>query len=202
MLIDIVILPSNKIRNSIGSRIKEKAGKLPNYFLVDNKKLIPHLSLWHLKTSKNRIEPIRKTLQKLIKNQKPIKISAFNLQAIPKYKGCVDFPVGNTKPLENLREKVVQNTYLYKTGIMPQFASQIGMKLPKGEKLKEIKKYGRSYGFHPHFTMGWLKRRKDALKTVEAMKGYNFSFYAKEIYICEVDRWWQVTRIIKKIPFR
>jgi hypothetical protein len=33
------------------------------------------------------------------------------------------------------------------------------------------------------------------------MRKIKFSFWAKEIYICEVDGWWQVKRIIKKIPF-
>ena len=37
---------------------------LPNYFVVDNSKLISHLSLWHMKTSKRNIEKIAERIEK------------------------------------------------------------------------------------------------------------------------------------------
>ena len=83
---------------------------------------------------------------------------------------------------------------------MPSFASFLKIKYSK-EKLKEIKKYGRGVGFNPHFTMGWLKDKKDISKVAKRMQKVKFGFLTKEIYICEVDEWWQVKRIIKKIDF-
>lgn len=83
---------------------------------------------------------------------------------------------------------------------MPKFASFLGI-IYSREKLQEIKKYGRALGFAPHFTMGWLKNEKNIAEVVEKMRGMKFSFLAKEVYICEIDKWWQVKKIIKKVDF-
>lgn len=200
MLIDIVILPPKDIRRKIGTKIKKEIENLPNFFVVDNIKLIPHLSLWHMKTSENKINKIARELEEIIKEQKFIKVTSSKFDTSEKYKGYLGFSIKKNKDLITLREKVVQKIYLYKTGIMPGFATFLGIKDSK-EKLREIKIYGRALGFDPHFTMGWLKDKKDVLKVIKRMKKVEFNFLAKEIYICEVDKWWQVKRIIKKIDF-
>ena len=48
--------------------MKKEIRHLPNYFVVDNIKLIPHLSLWHIKTSKKKLDEIIKELKQLTKN--------------------------------------------------------------------------------------------------------------------------------------
>ena len=102
--------------------------------------------------------------------------------------------------MRSLQKKVFENIHKYKTGIMPPFDPFLKLKVSK-QKLKEVKKYGRGLGFHPHFTIGWLLNSEDVSSVVKKMEHLKFSFLAKEIYICEVDRWWQVKRIIKKIDF-
>jgi len=200
MLINIVILPPEKIRNIVGDRMNKEFGNFPNFFVVDNKSLIPHLSLWHLKTSEKRLLEIAEELQRVVDKQKPIKIISSRFREIKKYKGCVEFPVKTNKSLDILQKKVFQKIYHYKAGSMPPFASFL--KLPRtNKKILEVKKYGRSLGFHPHFTMGWLKNEKDISGVVKNMQKVKFNFLTKEIYICEVDRWWQVKRVIKKINF-
>lgn len=200
MIIDIVILPPKNLRKKIGVKIKKVVDSVPNFFIVDNTKLVPHLSLWHMKTSQDKINRIARELKQSIKGQKPIKIISSKFHAIEKYKGCLEFPMKENKDLVKLQQKVFQKIYPYKTGLMPQFASFLKIKYSK-EKLKEIKKYGKSLGFHPHFTMGWLKNKKDIVGVVKKMKVMKFNFQAKEIYICEIDKWWQVRRIVKKIGF-
>ncbi len=199
MLIDIVILPPENLRRKIGAKMKKEMGSLPNYFIVDNIKLIPHLSLWHIETSKERINDIAQELKQITKKQGPVKINSLKFHALDKFKGCVDFSVKNNNDLNSLREKVFKKVYPYKTGMMPKFASFLGPYTRK--QLKEVKKYGRTLGFAPHFTMGWLKKEKDTASVVKKMQKVKFSFLAKEIYICEVDSWWQVKKIIKKIDF-
>ena len=200
MLLDIVILPPKEIRSRIGLQMKKEVGNSLNYFVVDNKKLIPHLSLWHLRTSEKRLPKIIGGLKQVVKNQKPIKISSSGFRDLGKFKGCVTFRVKNNKSMEVLQDKVFKNIYHHKTGMMPSFALFLRLQSTK-KKLKEVKKYGRELGFHPHFTMGWLKNKKDVLKIVKNMQKVKFNFLAKEIYICEIDKWWQVKRIIKKVSF-
>ena len=200
MLIDIVVLPPKNIRKKIGVKMKKEIGYLPNFFVVDSTKLIPHLSLWHMKTSYQKVDKISQELKQVVKGQKPIKIASSEFHALEKYKGCLEFPVKENKDLAKLQQKVFQKIHPYKTGLMPRFASFLKIKYSK-EKLREIKKYGRSLGFHPHFTMGWLKNEKDITGVVKNTRAVKFKFQTKEIYICEIDKWWQVKRIIKKISF-
>lgn len=200
MLIDIVILPPQKIRKMIGKKIKKEIGGFPNFFVVDNIKLFPHLSLWHMKISRRGINNIAKKLKQIAKWQKQIKISSLGFHALEKYKGCLEFTVKENKDLIQLQHKVFQNIYSYKSGVMPQFASFLGITYSR-EKLREIKKYGRALGFEPHLTMGWLKNEKDVEEVVKKMREMKFSFSAKEIYICEINKWWQVKKIIRKISF-
>lgn len=200
MLIDIVILPPENIRKKIGKKIKKEIGNFSNFFVVDNIKLFPHLSLWHMRISKIEVNNIAKKLKQIAKGQKQIKISSSGFHTLDKYKGCIEFGVKRNKSLIQLQHKIFQNIYSYKLGIMPQFASFLGIIYPK-EKLQEIKKYGRSLGFTPHFTMGWLKNEENLAEVIRKMREIKFSFLAKEIYICEIDKWWQVKKIIKKINF-
>ena len=200
MLIDIIILPPQNIRKEIGRKVKKEIGNFPNYFVVDNVKLIPHLSLWHMKISKQRVNDIAEKLKQIIKKQRPIKISSSGFHASEKFKGCVEFIVEKNKDLIKLQKEVFQNIYSYKSGIMPSFASFLGI-IRSEEKQQQINKYGRSLGFGPHFTLVWLKDEKDIAEVAMKMGEVKFSFLAKEIYICEIDKWWQVKKIIKKIKF-
>ena len=199
MLIDIVILPPAKLRRKMGGKMKKETVGYPTVFVVDDKKMIPHLSLWHLKTSKNRIDGLAVELRNVVQGQRPIKISSAGFVASKKENGIVNFLVKNNKFLALLRKKVFEKTHPFKTGMMPQLEV---FGLWKGKTLMEGKKYGRPLALNPHFTMGFLKKTEDALKIEEAMKKEKFSFVAKEIYICEVNHWWQVIRVLKKIDFR
>jgi len=198
MLLDIVILPPVKLRRQIGNRIRRLTDYYPRVFVVDNRKLIPHLSLWHLKTSKSRINILTKALEKIVKNQKAIKIEVVRLVAHKKLKGELEFRVNKNRTLSSLQRKVFKNIYPFRTGPMPSFRP---FGVWRGKELKQARKYGRPLGFNPHFTMGLLKNMKDALAVAVEMKNIKFNFLAKEIYICEVNRWWQATKIIKKINF-
>ena len=200
MLIDIVILLPKNLRRKIGIKMKKEMGHFPNFFVVDNIKLIPHLSLWHMKTSKNGINKVAQELKQVTKGQRPIRISSSKFHTTEKYRGCIEFSVKKNGDLVILRQKVFQKINSYKTGIMPSFASFLKIKYSK-EKLREIKKYGRPLGFGPHFTMGWLKNEKDIAGVARKMQKVKFSFLVNEIYICEIDKWWQVKKIIKKIDF-
>ena len=199
MLLDIVILPPNSLRKKIGARIKKEVGKLPNSFVVDNVKLIPHLSLWHLDTSRRELNSLAKDLREIATVQKPVKISSAGFHVGKRYKHLVNFEVKGTEVLEALRKRVFQKAYPHKVDIMPHFLPTFGKWT--GQSLREAKKYGKPLRFSPHFTMGWLRNEDDASGIVQKMKNVRFNFLAKEMYICEINNWWQVRRIIRKISF-
>jgi len=199
ILLDVAILPPAELRRKIGGKIKEGVGRYPHLLVVDDTRLIPHLSLWHVRTSQNRISKLVKDLEQAIKNQRPIRVRSAGFVAV-KPEGCIEFRVKNSRALTSLQQRIFKKTYPFKTGMMPQYGASFGMKWSR-EELREAEKYSRPLWFGPHFTAGILKSGKDALRAVEAMKEVRFSFLAKEIYVCRVNRLWQVTRIMRKISF-
>ena len=199
MFIDIVILPPLGVRNKIGKKVKKEIDHFPNFFVVDNINLIPHLSLWHMKVSEGKISNIAKELKKITKGQEPIKVSSLN-GPIVELKGSLEFLIASNKNLILFQQKVFQKIFSCKNGAMPKFPKFVSS-YSKGQ-LKEVEKYGRCLEFNPHFTMGWLKNKEDVIDVKKRISKIKFSFLAKEIYICEVNEWWQVKGIIKKIDFK
>jgi methionine aminopeptidase len=200
VLIDIVILPPEKLRQKLGKRIKKEAADYPAGFIVDNKKFIPHLSLWHLNVSGGkRIGKITEELEKIVKNQKAVKVNSSGFGVSAQNIGATfHFNIREDKALMRLKEEVFWRTYRLKTGMMPPYKP---FGIWTGKSLKEARKYGKPLGVKLHMTMGWLKNEEDAPKVQKRMKKVKFSFTAKEIYICRVNHWWQVDKIIKKINF-
>ena len=121
MLLDIVILPPTGLRKRIGKKIRRATKNLPRIFVVDDTKFTPHLSLWHIKTSKNRIGTITEELKKITKTQRPIKIKTKKFIASKKDKGGIGFKINSRKSLTSLRNRVFKRTYPFKTGMMPPF---------------------------------------------------------------------------------
>lgn len=198
MIIDIVILPPPKLRRIMGEKIRKADRNFPSRFLVDNRKFIPHLSLWHLSTHRNRIREIKEEIQKIVANQKPITICSKSFRINEMEDGfVVSFAVSKSRLLTSLQNKIFKRTHLFKTGMMPEFKS--GSWTDKN--LKEAKKYGRPIKFSPHFTMGWFKNREDALLVHKKMKKFKFKFTAKEVYLCRANRFWQVDKILKEFIF-
>lgn len=197
MLLDIVVLPPAKLRQKIGKKIKKDVGDYPNWFVVDNKKLIPHLSLWHIRIGKEKINKLTEELGKIAANQRPIKIR-FSGPVVKKVNAgaVISFVVQNSKALAFLQKEIFENIYPLKTGMMSPFKP---FGIWTGAELKQAKKYGRPLGFKPHFTIGWLKNEEDALTVQRVMSKSKFTFLAKEIYICRVNHWWQVDKILKKV---
>ena len=196
MLLDIVILPPPKLRREIGKSIKTAIGSYPYVFLVDNKKLIPHLSLWHINTSRDRISDIGKELKRIVNNQKPVKINFIDARSQRNHKNRLDLITKQDIDLVRLRQKVFRKIYPYKIGAMPPFDGKWST-----EKINQVQKYGKPIRFHPHVTIGWLKYEKHSPEVVKRIKRAKLNFLANEIYICNINKRWQVTKIIRKIEF-
>ncbi len=198
MLLDVVILPPAGLREKIGRRMRKETAGCPAEFVVDNVKLIPHLSLWHLNTAGGRINKIAEELEKIAEDLRPFTVNVADFHASQVKRGMtVGFSVARTRSLVSLQRKVFERIHPLRTGTMPLLT----FKTWTAKDLREFGKYGRPTGFSPHFSMGYLKNPRDALEVRERTKGVGFSFIAKEMYLCRVNKRWQVDKIIKKIDF-
>ena len=195
MLLDIVVLPPEKLRERIGRRIKEETKGLQTVFVVDNKKFIPHLSLFHVRTSKNRIRNLESRIRGIAKKYRPTLIKSLKVELSRSGSGIVFVKTASNKKLEQLRSEVFNASYQLRTGMMPWM---IRSRKPTRLEMRARKRYGTHLSFHPHITAVMLKDPKDAPKTVRKLKNLNFEFLADTIAITEVNFWHQVTRVIKK----
>ena len=198
MFLDIVILPPKELRERLGKKIKQATADYPKVIVVDNKKFIPHVSLFHIRTSKAGLKKISKLLPEIIKNYRSIKLSS-TIFDIRGESGRIWFVLGLTNPreLRKLNSKVVYACRSFRTGMMPFTSKRKATKLEK--------QYRKDFGsrhilklFRPHITLAMLKHKDDARAVERKWRGLKLNFTPDEVAITEVNYWHQVTRIIKK----
>ena len=66
MLLDIVVLPPANIRQKVGQAILRATRGADCKYVVDNKKLIPHVSLFHIRTSQRRLKLIEQQVKSVL----------------------------------------------------------------------------------------------------------------------------------------
>ncbi len=199
MFLDIVILPPKKLREKIGRNIKKAANDFPYTFVVDNRKLIPHLSLFHIRTTKGRIPNLAQKIRPILATYRPFKIRKTGVDL---HGGqTVGFRLSRSQRLKRLHEEIVLRCYKLRMGAMPW---------PGLSELTALKKnYRRKYGsshllklFNPHITVGLFRNEKDAQRVATALKKIEFQFLTETIAITEVNFWHQVTKILKTFKLK
>ncbi len=199
MLLDVVILPSAKLRRKLGRKIKKAVNSIPHVFVVDNKKLIPHLSLYHIRTTKVRFDKLVELVHEIIKSYKPFKLKSKGEQTFPS--GIVYYSIYKPAVLQRLHREVVDKCRILKTGPVPWNHAR----RPTKQETHYFKKYGSRLllkFFKPHFTMVKLKNLDNGTKVIRKMKLGKFGFLADTVAICEVNNWLQVTKILKTFKLR
>ncbi|MCR4328227.1 MAG: hypothetical protein NUV53_01785 [Patescibacteria group bacterium] len=195
MLLDIAILLPKNLRRKLGLETRKAAGKSPRFFIVDNIARIPHLSLWHVKTSKKNISGLVESLKSAVSGIKPIRIACGGLETSEKrVGGIVSIGVKKSNAFSSLQDIVMHATYPFKTGMMPQTFG-----VWRGKQLKQAKQYGRPAGVPPHITLGWLKDKGEVQRFACAVNIEDMSFISSRIYVCEIDKYWQVRKIINEV---
>ncbi|MFA4818381.1 MAG: hypothetical protein WC621_00910 [Patescibacteria group bacterium] len=195
MLLDIVILPPYKIRNLVGQAVVKSVGDFKYKYIIDNKKLIPHVSLFHVNINKRKLSNLVAAVKKSINNYQPVKISTKNILVDG---NGVWILLSNHKSLINLNRKMVRYCYPLRDGMIPWMSKRLPTKLEKFNREKYGTHYNIGKAFRPHFTMVKLKFDADAKIVGQRMKIIRFFFTANTIAICQVNNYCQVTKIIKK----
>ncbi len=194
MDLDVVILPPKNLSATIGRRVLKVGKKVPLSLAVDSKKLFPHISLLHLKSSSAKLPAIVKLVARLAAKHRKIP-----LEFTSAYSGKMYFCIATTKPkqLFNLHQKIVKSISPYRTGIIL---------LPKKPKNNLQKKYFKLYGvgnvlkyFHPHITLGHVKNPADSPEAIKLVDKYRWKrFAAQRLVITQVTKEHQVFKIIKE----
>jgi len=199
MLIDIVILPPQSFRKKFGKIGLALKGRMPLFYAVNNKELIPHLSLFHLRT--NKVKKVSDTLVSVAASFKSLKISPtkFDLHNI-----SGEYLIGGlgakvTKDMQFLHEAIVKSLYKLKSG--PAFKAQ---KYYNSKQEYYRTKFGGNPNmfefYSPHFTLARLKILDvEQRRRLEKMLKVKFlSFQAREIILAQTDGNHQIVKILKK----
>ena len=180
---------------------KAVAGYSVRYF-IDNKKLIPHLSLFHLRTTESRFRKLEQIVEKIASRFAGFPIESIKFEQYGDGTG-VNYVLSKPRELQKLNKETVVRVKSLRTGVLyPWYRTR------KYSRIQQdyIKKYGTIWsvekGFIPHFTMGRFISRGDAAKVVEKMKKINFEFMADTIAICEINNNGQVYKILKTLKLK
>ncbi|MFA4818379.1 MAG: hypothetical protein WC621_00900 [Patescibacteria group bacterium] len=192
MLLDIVILPPSEVRKKVGRIIPKSVTKRMT-LVVDNKKFIPHISLFHLKTNKAGLLEVIKATEEVIKDCRPLVFRSLNYSASNRW---LTLFLSNSKHLKKLNTEIINKCFLLRTGTMPWTEDYP----PTKQAINNRKRLGNNGGrsFKSHFTIGVAKSAVDAKEIVDVLKPVKMKFISNQIAVCEVNFWHQVTKVLKK----
>lgn len=195
MLLDIVILPPRDFRKKL-SRLSDSVKKVtPLSWRVDDASLVPHISLNHIKVETRVLHALEQDLAIISKSVKklPLKIRGPNY-----FRNYFGLDVFLNSALYNLHTQVLKKLNCYSAGPMKPIFPFKKTNLLQTCYIKKYGKPGVLRYFHPHITLGWQKKilnDKKIDRILEQFKG--FSFIADELSVCKIDKFWQVTKILK-----
>ncbi len=207
MLIDIVLLPPKSLGDKIGKQIKEAVKGVSYFYIVDNIKLTPHISLFHFRASKNKLKLIIREVAEIAKNYKLVSIKSIASESYRKDHRIISLKLEKTGMLKTLNRKVVKECNFLRDGEL-FFWYKDKKKIKELSELdkKYIKKYGTYWSvernFNPHITLVRLKDVGDSLSVLKKMKKFKFNFPANTMAICEINKFGQVVKILKKFRLK
>lgn len=197
MFIDIVILPPYELRGVIqksAPKIKKLSGVS---FVVDNRKLLPHLSLFHLNILPSKLPLVIKALKQVLENQNLVKVTGLKKNTTTQF---FDYTVKNSKPLQNLHERVVLGLKEFRKG--PMWA-KFYIAPDRSSFMKNYGAPGVMENFRPHITLGGIRGKVNIeeliLNIAEPKPG---SFLGTQVAVTKVNGYWQVLKILQTIKLK
>ena len=198
MELDIVLLPPRSVSKKIGRFMLKLAKAYDFWFVVDNSKLKPHISLLHLKATSNRLRSITRALQKISQEQKKIKIQGKGHHLGRKFL-VASFVL--PKELYYLHQQIVKTISVFRTGIV---------NLPFGEKNDKQKQYIKTYGvgnlfefYTPHITLAWARKKSSLPKILGELLRLKFSsLILDRLAVAQVNNRYQVIKILREFKLK
>lgn len=194
MLLDIVVLPPKELSSAIARAARGLKKEFSFDYLVDDKHLLPHISLYHLQIQAKDLPVVIRVLKELARTQNKITVQLGTVEA---KRTIFAYPLLKSKQWQKLHEVVVRNLMDLRNGVM-----RAAFNFPPGSE-DVVKKYGSPFVMElnwPHITLGRTTSADDIPSVLKIVpKAKPFKFDVTEIAIAEVNTEWQVKRIIKKI---
>lgn len=192
MLIDIVILPPSNIRRQLGN-LAQKINKIyPSPSVVDNVRLIPHISLYHLCIAKRNLPLVLQVVKKVASVTKKFKIKTGKMHID---RISIDIEVKSSSIL-HLNKKILKVCAVLRTGIMPYIFKYKPTSAVK-KALANFGTVGTVINYRPHVTL-LVNMEGFGNKLKKIGNAPKFIFRPLVIAVCQINRWYQVTKILKQ----
>ena len=197
MLLDIAVIPPKNIRSTIAQLTKKIDKKFGLRWRVDNRKLIPHITLFHLLADNSDLPDILSTTERLAKKVQPLNLHFGPIQMGHLAFGVNIIPTGN---LQEMHEMAVANFNKFRSGVTydkfpspPKHLSALGKKY--------LKKYGMPgvmKNFRPHITLGMPQTPREIDQIISYTNRFKLpKFRADTLAVTKINQYFQVIEIIK-----
>ena len=179
----------------MAGKVKKFSRDLNFLYIVDNKKLFHHISLFHLNASKKNLPRIIIESDKLLKELRGIKILSKKIIA-DGTSPTLEF--SRPTKLVQVKDEVIKTLAPLRQDVMPY----ISKKSPSPLRQRYRRQFGVHYNigryFRPHITLAKLKNKSDSRMIAKRLGAFKFNFVITNVAVAQVNNYGQVTRIIKK----
>lgn len=198
MNLDIVLLPTKPLSRKIGNMVLKLGKKFPLVWAVDDRKLLPHISLLHLKVNPRRIPEAANALKLLSQNRQKMVLSFGGVYAGDRF-FCAK--IKKSPRLYLLHQDVVKSIARFRSGI-----THLSAKAKSQTQKDYFKKFGVAnilIFFRPHITLGMVKNRQDKNLILRALAARSLAkFDAVRLAVAKVNSYHQVVKIIKEFKLQ
>jgi len=166
-----VILPPKSVRIFAGKIAPKVAGLHAHWFVVDNRKLIPHNTLFSVQLPKAKLHSLFRQASEVLQNHKPFQLRIIGFETDDG--GWLALDIKSDKNLNRLR-------------------SDLAKKINKNGFVTKLRQ-----PYRPHLTLTKFKQEQIAQEVKFELKPIKKEFIADSIAICLSNNFSQVTKILK-----
>lgn len=194
MLLNIVLIPDNNVRDLAIHMSNKLASKFPSEFILSKENNLPHITLYQAEFPEKNIEKIKFIITQICEKNSFFKINLSKFSHLGKF---IFWDVDSRKINELHRIMVKKLNPLRDGLIMKSLIS--ANNLYSGAK-EDIEKYGSlliGKNYLPHLTITCLKKNNDIVKALQELKKNESStFTVEKIHIGLLGRFGTVNKII------
>ena len=195
MLLDIVILPSVHLSRILVRSVQRANRDIRPVYVVGTGGLFYHSSLFHFNVSSKRLPQVESTVKSLAAGLPRLKLVGRRVR----YDGDGVWLEFLPPPaLVRFKNSIVQSLAPLRQGPMPYTSSYPLTPLRRFYRQRFGVHYNMGRFFKPHFTLAKYKSLTDTKAVSLRLKHFKPSFFVNTLAVTEVNRYHQVTRIIKR----
>lgn len=195
MLLDIVILPPPHIAQMLVRKLKRANKGFRPVYLVGSSGLAYHSSLFFLNVNQRRLPDVMRKAGEAAREFPKIK---FSTHGAAHDNDGVWVTLSRPRALVRFKDRVIASFAPLRQAAMPYTSSYQLTPLRKFYRQRFGVHYTIGRFYRPHFTLAKYQSHAEARAVALRLRSLSFRFTPGNLAVAEVNRYHQVTRIIKR----